>query len=425
MRHDATYYQPAGRAIMSIRKRTWFTEAEAKARAKALATKAHGDVAKWEQFIETARKELREEPTREVWIVDYVDLDGDRHIRTFAKKKDADAYHDTVRVDVRNGTHTAPRKSATVAEAAEAWIKRVEAEGRERGTLAQYRQHVSIHIAPRIGRYKLAHLTPANVEAFRDDLLASLSRPMARKVMTSLKSLLKAAKHAHVAADVSVGRTKRGERKLEIGRDIPSPAEVKRLIDAARNNPRMSALLLTAALCGLRASELRGLRWADINLKAGELHVRQRADRYNIIGAPKSASSVRTIPLPPELVAAFKVWKLACPKGELDLVFPTRPGAIMYHRSMLDSLGPVMEAAGVVNRGGKPKYALHAFRHFFASWCINRRADGGRELPAKVVQSLLGHGSIVMTLDRYGHLFPRGDDRAELAAASGALLSAT
>jgi integrase len=81
-----------------------------------------------------------------------------------------------------------------------------------------------------------------------------------------------------------------------------------------------------------------------------------------------------------------------------------------------------MVAAGVVTKAGKPKYALHAFRHFFASWCINRKADGGRELPAKSVQRLLGHSSIVMTLDTYGHLFPSGDDRAELAAASRTLL---
>jgi len=360
---------------------------------------------------------------KEAWIIDYTDQQGDRHIRTFARKKDADDYRATVKVDVRAGTHTAPSKSVTVAVAADRWLNRVEAEGRERGTLAQYRQHVSLHIAPRIGKMKLASLTPTRVETFRDDLVANLSRPMARKVLTSLKSLLKTAKHAHVAADVSVGRSKRSERKLEVGRDIPTPAEVRRLVDAAKDDARMRALLLTAALCGLRASELRGLRWADINLKGGELQVRQRADRYNNIGAPKSASSTRTIPLAPEVEAALKVWKLACPKGELDLVFPTRPGAIMYHRSMLDSLAPVMVAAGVVNKAGKPKYGLHALRHFFASWCINRKADGGRELPAKVVQGLLGHGSIVMTLDRYGHLFPRGDDRAELAAASGALLA--
>jgi integrase len=360
---------------------------------------------------------------KEAWVVDYTDQQGDRHIKTFERKKEADDYRATVKVDVRQGVHTAPSKSPTVAEAADRWLNRVEAEGRERGTLAQYRQHVMLHIAPRIGKVKLANLTPPKVEAFRDDLLAKLSRPMARKVLTSLKSLLKVAKHAHVAADVSVGSSKRSERKLEVSSDIPTPAEVRRLVDAAKDDARVRALLLTAALCGLRASELRGLRWADVKLKDGELQVRQRADRYNKIGAPKSASSTRSIPLAPEVEAALKVWKLACPKGELDLVFPTGTGAIMYHRSMLDSLAPVMVAAGVVDKRGAPKYGLHAFRHFFASWCINRRADGGRELPAKVVQGLLGHGSIVMTLDRYGHLFPRGDDRAELAEASSALLA--
>src|SRR5262249_24538101 len=158
---------------------------------------------------------------------------------------------------------------------------------------------------------------------------------------------LKAAKHAHIAADVSVGRSKRSERKLEAGRDIPTPAEIKRIVEAVKDDARMHALVLTAALCGLRASELRGLRWSDVNLKSGELHVGQRAGRYNVIGAPKSASSIRSVPIPPEAVAALKVWKLACPRGELDLAFPTRTGAIMFHRTMLHSLTPVMTAAGV------------------------------------------------------------------------------
>ena len=60
--------------------------------------------------------------------------------------------------------------------------------------------------------------------------------------------------------------------------------------------------------------------------------------------------------------------------------------------------------------------------HFYASWCINRRADGGLELPLKMVQERLGHATITMTSDRYGHLFPRGDDGSELAAAEAALL---
>jgi integrase len=271
----------------------------------------------------------RQGEAKEAWVVDYFDQEGDRHIATFARKRDADEHSAKVRVDVRAGMHTAPSKSVTVAEASESWIKRVAAEGRERGTLAQYEQHVRLHIAPRLGTCKLAHLTPAKVESFRDDLLANLSRPMARKVLTSLRSLLKAAKYAHVAADVAVGRGKRSERKPEVGRDIPTVGEVKRLIETAKDDGRMRALLLTAALCGLRASELRGLRFTDLDLKGGELHVRQRADRYNTIGAPKSQSSTRSIPLAPEVMAALKVWKLACPKGELDLVFPTETGSIM------------------------------------------------------------------------------------------------
>jgi integrase len=84
----------------------------------------------------------------------------------------------------------------------------------------------------------------------------------------------------------------------------------------------------------------------------------------------------------------------------------------------------------VLDKKGKPimaaKYTgLHAFRHFFASWCINRRADGGLELPPKVVPERLGHSSIGMTMDVYGHLFPRGNDGAELAAAASHLFAPT
>ena len=79
----------------------------------------------------------------------------------------------------------------------------------------------------------------------------------------------------------------------------------------------------------------------------------------------------------PAAFGTSKLWKLACPKGELDLVFPTATGAIMYHRSMLDSLAPVMVAAGVVDKGGRPKYGLHAFRHFFASGASIRRSGAG------------------------------------------------
>jgi len=369
-----------------------------------------------------AWKTSRGEP-REAWIVDYVDQHGERHIETFDKKKDADAYHASVRVDVGKGIHVAPSQSITVKEAAGRWLARVQADGRERSTVDQYRLHVIKYITPhRIGSIRLAKLTPALLEEFCDDLLAGMSRVMARKVLTSLKALLKAANHAHIAANLTIGQDKRGKRKLEVGRDIPTPAEIKRMVDAAPDAKRR-ALLLTAALTGLRASELRGLRWCDVDLRAHELHVRQRADFWGEIGPPKSASSRRSIPLDPAvLMPALRTWKLACPPTDGDLVFLSAWCRVQQHKNMLHSLAPVMRMAGLVDARGHPKYALHAFRHFFASWCINSKDRGGRELPAKEVQHLLGHSSIVMTLDTYGHLFPRGDDRAELAASAKALL---
>ena len=285
---------------------------------------------------------------REAYIVHYSVQAGDDHIKTFEKKRDAEAYHDSVRSDVRKGMHTAPSKSITVSEAADNWIKRVEADARERSTIEQYRQHVRLHVAPSIGRIKLAELTPKQIETFRDDLLVTMSRPLARKVLTSLKSILKVANYSQAAANVTISNDKRSKRKLEVGVDLPAPEEVKRLI-AAANNPRRRALLLTAALTGLRASELRGLRWSDVDLKTCELHVRQRASRYCEIGSPKSESSQRTVPIEPEiLLPALKAWKIACPLGDSDLVFPTAQGRIAHHEQMLRTLAPVMIAAGVI-----------------------------------------------------------------------------
>jgi integrase len=388
-----------------------------------------------------------EQKTAVWWIADYKDKSGRRHQVRFKRKGDAVAHEEASKVAIRAGQYVSVDPNRTIADAAEGWLARVEADGMrgkgklERATMRQYRQHVDHHITPHI-EGKLAKLTAKDVEIFRNKLLGlddegkqakdkdgksvkpPMSRAMARKVMTSFKSILKAAKVGHLAADVSIGVSDREKRQLKIGRDIPMPAEIKRLIDAAKakDDPKLHALLLTAIFTGLRASELRGLPWGDVDFDASELHVRQRADRYNALGSPKSKHGTRTIPLPPDLLTALKVWKLACPKkGDEDFVFQTNTGAIEHHKNMLRGLVPVMKAAGLA-KGGKSKYALHALRHFFASWCINPKESGGRQLTPKVVQTLMGHSSIMITLDIYGHLFPSGSDRSELEASSRALL---
>jgi integrase len=338
----------------------------------------------------------------------------------------------------------------TVREAGELWIQSAERNGLERATIALYRQHLAQHIVPHIGAVKLSQLSAPMVRAFEDKLSHSSSPAMVRKVRNSLSGILADAQERGLVAHNVVrdlrakrrhGKERQAERrergKLKVGVDIPSPDEIRAILAAAQG--RWRPLLVTAIFCGLRASELRGLRWADVDLKKCELHVRQRADRFNDVGKPKSEAGERTIPIPPGVLGALKAWKLECPKGTLDLVFPNGAGRIENHGNIVTrGLWPIEIAAGVADIAkdddgkvvydddGKPvmraRYTgLHSFRHFFASWCINRKVDGGLELPAKLVQERLGHSTVVLTLDRYGHLFPRGDDSAELAAAEAKL----
>jgi integrase len=219
----------------------------------------------------------------------------------------------------------------------------------------------------------------------------------------------------NVALAVKIRADRRGKRKLELGVDIPTTDEIKQILVAASTTAR--PLLLVAVFAGLRSSELRGLRWSDIDLKAGKLSVRQRADRYGTIGNPKSKAGHRTIPLAPQVVQALREWKLRGPKGT-GLVFPAvSGGAAALHNNIVRAFTIAVRVAGLVDGKRRPKYTgLHALRHFFASWCINPTDRGGLGLPPKVVQELLGHSSLAMTMDTYGHLFPANDDVHERLA---------
>ena len=367
---------------------------------------------------------------REAWVVDYVDGSGKRRNKNFKLKRDADAYANRVNAEVRAGTHTPDSISPTVAEAGQLWLQTSENAGLERATLNSYREHLNLHIAPLIGGIRLSQLTVPMVRAFEDKLRIDRSPAMVRKAVGSLSMILSDAHERGLVAQNVVrglrskrsrGREQRADTrqkgKLKVGVDIPTPAEIRVLIPHLEG--RWRPLFLTAIFTGLRASELRGLRWSDVDLKRGEVHVRQRVDRFGRVGALKSESAERAVPLPPILINTLREWKLACPKGPLDLVFPNGIGNPEGPTNVLHrGLHPMMIAAGLTTTNGEAKYTgLHALRHFFASWCINRRIDGGLELPLKVVQARMGHSTIAMTADVYGHLFPRGDDSAELAAA--------
>ncbi|RWO85751.1 site-specific integrase [Mesorhizobium sp.] len=394
---------------------------------------------------------------REAWLVDYVDQNGERRAKTFDKKKDADAYALRAGSEVRDGLHVVDSTSKTVNDVGLLWLTRAQNE-LEHGTYLGYEQHLRLHIRPFIGNEKLSRMNMPRIRKFLDALAAGddslpegdlrrepRSRAMVTGVRTSLSSIFSEAKEGGYMVQnplqgmrskrAAAMGNKRRKKKLRYGVDIPTLEEINKLIVAAKG--RFRPLLITAVFTGLRSSELRGLRWADVDLSGSKLHITQRADNFHVIGMPKSETSQRTIPLPARVVNALKEWKLQCPKGEkkLDLVFPNTLGNIEAHGNIIRSgLIPTMLAAGVTidtgekDENGKPilapKYTgLHAFRHWFASWCLNREKDGGRGLQPMRVQKLLGHSDIGLTMNTYGHLFDHREDENELDAAVGALLA--
>lgn len=168
-------------------------------------------------------------------------------------------------------------------------------------------------------------------------------------------------------------------------------------------------------------SELRGLRWADVDLEAGQIHVRQRADAWLKIGPTKSKAGMRDIPLAPMVVNTLKHWRIDCPKGVLDLVFPNTRGNVETMPNIHSRVWtPLQLKCGLTKDAGEARYGFHMLRHAAASLFIKYLGWSPKRL-----QAVMGHASINMTFDRYGHLFESVEaDRADMAKIEAAVRAA-
>ncbi|MHB9878974.1 tyrosine-type recombinase/integrase [Pacificimonas sp. ICDLI1SI03] len=345
---------------MSIRKRSWTTKGE----------------------------------TRAAWVVDYRDSGGNRRSKQFSRKRDAEAWMTTAAWEVAHGIHTPDSATVTVHQAIDLWLARCRAEDLERSTIRAYDSAARLHVAPLLGAEKLSKLTRPRVEVYRDSLVETRTRAMSSKALRALSSILDNAQRLglvaqNVARDVKVRQPKRDRKRIE----IPSKDDLRALISKA--DGMMEPLVMVAIYCGLRASELRGLPWRDVDLKKGRLRVTQRADEWGVIGSPKSDAGARELPMPPGLVQALKVWKLACRPSDLDLVFPNGAGRPVAHNNLVRrQFGPLKKLAEVPQ-----SYGLHSLRHAAASLWIEQGLD------LKRLQIWMGHSSVQVTIDTYGHLF--------------------
>jgi integrase len=361
---------------------------------------------------------------REAWVADYFDRDGRRRLKTFSKKGEARAWLDQTKVAVNAGEHVADRASVTIAQAAESWLNTCrhgrpddESGGLEASTVREYERHVRYITDPQlgIGQVRLNQLSKASVEDFLKRLReVGRSGSMARKVRTSLSSLI-----GHAQERGQVGRNVlRDERRRRRGQRerkelvIPTKLELRSMLGA--DGPLwFQAFLAVAIYGGLRASESRGLPWANVDLDAGIIRIRQRANFAGRIGPPKSKAGNRDVSMTPSVRRLLQELYLAQGRPADGLVFASEAGTAMNHSNIVQRFyNPMQDRLGI-----SPRYGLHALRHAAARLFIEQGWT------PKKVQTVMGHSGIQVTYDVYGGLFPAPDGDREAMAKLEASLS--
>ncbi|MCR9178536.1 MAG: site-specific integrase, partial [Alphaproteobacteria bacterium] len=187
----------------------------------------------------------------------------------------------------------------------------------------------------------------------------------------------------------------------------PPPKEtLKALIGVA--SPDVRVKIVFASATGVRAGELRALRWRHVDLERSELTVESRVDAYGAEDVTKTAAGMRTVPLGRNVVQLLLEWKLRTRFSKKDdLIFPNKAGTYYCHDNFVKrGWYPLFDK--IEENTGRPteRFNWHALRHFAISTWIEA------ELPPKTVQTFAGHSSLQVTMDRYGHLF-KSDENAK------------
>lgn len=384
-----------------------------------------------------------------IYKVHYTDRStGKRHSKSHDRYKDAVAFRDSSKVTGKTDNVT-----MSIAGVADHWLSICENKGRKgrepvaKATRRQYRrlaQHIKearIIVAGEttvFGDILISRLSRSQCEAYRDAVLDTFSRNYARKHLTALKSILDQARWDDLmehdpAAQVFIRAPSR-DAGARVDRDaaIPELRDIRYLLHTMRDRTKVSDRTLrrrrrryklifeTIAFGGLRPGEVLGLPWRDVDLEKGGLWVSQDIEEDGTIGKPKSKSAYRFVPMPSHYMNQLRRWKHLCPASRLDLVFPNWSGNAEFLSNMnRRGWQPLLMEAGLVDGAGKHLYPPKSLRHARASLEIESGAN------PKEIQRLMGHSSIRVTYDVYGHLFEdHGERRTERANAVAGLLLA-
>lgn len=273
---------------------------------------------------------------------------------------------------------------------------------RKKSTVVKYEDQLNNHIFPYFGDKRISEITNNDLIAFGNALLSgSNGQKLSPKTTADILSIMKSIRRfalihgyeVNFIPDCAVIPQEEGKIR------VFSFAEEEALLAYLWKNPDLTSLgILVCLFTGLRIGELCALMWSDISLTEQELHVRRTMQRlrntnkdaiaktYIDIGAPKSKSSIRTIPIPDNIMDSLR--EAYVEDGYL-LTGHTR--RFVEPRTMENRFKSIIKKCGIEDA------SMHSCRHSYACRCI----EAGVEV--KVLSELLGHASVNITLNRYVH----------------------
>jgi integrase len=262
--------------------------------------------------------------------------------------------------------------------------------------LRSYEQGMRTHVLPRLGRERLAAVSRTAIQDLVDEMVASGCAPSTtRNAVLPLRAIYRrAVARAEVMVNPTLGLALpavRGRRER-----IARPQEAAALIAAVPAGDE--ALWATALYAGLRRGELMALRWQDVDFEAGVVRVERGWDKETGPIAPKSRAGRRRVPLAQPLRVRLAAHRLGQGPAT-ELVFGSADGR-PFSQAVVNRARRAWREAGIQGIG------LHECRHTFAAFMVAAGVN------AKALSTYMGHSSITVTLDRYGHLMPGNELQA-------------
>ncbi|MDP9294059.1 MAG: tyrosine-type recombinase/integrase, partial [Actinomycetota bacterium] len=294
---------------------------------------------------------------------------------------------------LRAGTMTTAR-GPTLNDAVDQWLDALRAghvcnrsgDPYKPSAIRGYEQCLRLRVLPVLGHFRLEEIRPRDVQRMVDGLAQSEAAPATiDAALTPLRALYR---RAVARGEVTSNPTLRMEKpavRCKV-RVVASPVEAADRLAALDLADR--PLWATAFYAGLRRGELIGLRWEDVDLATGVIHVRRGWDAVEGEIAPKSRQGRRAVPIPAVL-----------------------RDHLVEHRMSSVGEGHVFASDRQVRRQaeragkrwtdeGHDRLTLHDARHTYASLMIAAGVN------AKALSTFMGHATIGITLDLYGHLMP-------------------